>query len=220
MYLKLLGFALVLLSLTLAYVMLSGVQMYQRTDTFVSGNFATGVEPVMDIPVHVPPWNSSEWWGFNFTLSEDHIGYEAYGILLPWNVSERPSVVMRIVNDTGVSLLQFDGYSPEAWNATRVYAAAILNSTRRSFTFEFKDLDKAPLYHALFRGLENGTRPSLVMISIKESWLELTPLMPINAFNIGVSVVLAAGGASFLVYSFWNEKARSKRRKLKRHLSR
>jgi hypothetical protein len=220
MYLKIAGFALFFCSLIIVAIMFSGFQVYQHTERFVSGNFTTGVEPVMDIPVHVPPLNSSEGWvGFNFTLSEDHIGYEAYGILLPWNASEHPSVVMRVVNDTGISLLQFDYFSEEAWNATRVYAAAILNSTVRYFMFEFKDVDTAPLYHALFRGLENGTKSSIVMISIKESWLELAPFIPINSMNVGVSGVLAVGGAFFLVYSFWDERSRSKHRKLKRRLS-
>jgi len=220
MYLKLAGSALLFASLVLAAVMFSGIQKFQKTESFVSGHFATGDEPVMDIPVPVPPMNSSKGWvGFNFTLSEEHIGYEAYGILLPYNVSERPSVIMRVVNDTGVSLLQFDYFSEEAWNATKVYAAAIINSTMRSFMFEFKDLDKAPHYHALFRGLENGTRSSKVLVSIKESWLELTPLIPITSFNIGVSAVLAIGGSIFFISSIWSERSRSKHRKLKRRLS-
>lgn len=221
MPLKLAGFALVLFSLILAAIMLSGVQTYQRTEpNFVYGNFLTGVEPIMEIPIQVPPLNSSLWVGFNFTLSEDHVGYEAYGVMLPWNGSEYPDVAMSVVNETGRSNLVNQGYSTDAWDETKVYAAAILNKSIRYFTFKFRDLDGAQLYHAVFRGYEDKTQPSIVMISIKESWLEKAPLMPIQPFSVGVSGVLAAGGVSILVYSFWSKSAYPARRKQKRRFPR
>ena len=220
MHLKLAGFALILLSLVLAAVMLSGVQVYQQTEGFVSGEFATGVEPIEDIPIHVPPLNSSEWVGFSFNLSENHNGYKAYGVLLPWNESERPNVVMRVVNDTGVSLLQFDGYSNTAWNATKVYTAAILNDSIRYFEFDLRDLDMASKYDAVFRGLVDGTKPSIVMISIRESWLQGAPALPNQPLNMGVFGVLAVAGTFFILYDLWNGRSRSKTRNQKRRLSR
>jgi hypothetical protein len=134
----------------------------------------SGNQLVKDAAVSIPPWNSSSGWvGFNITLSnQGKTGYVAYGMLATADQDPNPNMVMAAVNATGVSLLTSDGFSEQAWNASKVYARSFLNNTYKTNTFEFKDLDNCSAYILLLRELKNETENRPILISVKETWLE------------------------------------------------
>jgi hypothetical protein len=133
-----------------------------------------GNQLVEDATVSIPPWNSTSGWvGFNVTLpNQGKTSYMTYGMLATADQDPNPNMVMAAVNATGLSLLTFDGFSEQAWNASKVYARSFLNATYKTNTFEFRDLDNCSGYILLFRELKNETQNRPILISVKETWLE------------------------------------------------
>jgi hypothetical protein len=183
----------------------SNLQIFQKREQFaVSEDRKT----IMDAMVPVPPWNRTEeqaweqktqwgWVNFNMSLNnQGKTGYEADGIILPYYLNETPTVAMRVVNETGFGLVTFDQFSVQSWNASRIYALAYLNVTHRTDSFRFINLDNSSKYCVFFRGLENGTSDSHILISIKESWYEPTSLIPSTPVNIAIVGTTAAIGLS------------------------
>ncbi|MDH7564418.1 MAG: hypothetical protein QHH24_06040 [Candidatus Bathyarchaeota archaeon] len=218
MILKWIGLALLLLSLIIGSIMAADVQLLQRKDTFAVTAENKHVQ-INGTTVPVPPLNRTEeearqlgknwgWVGFNITLpNQGKQNYEAYGVILPANPSPPwPDVVMAIVNATpptkvgnetivgGFDLLTFDQFSDEAWAATKVYAAESLTASRPHATFSIMGVDNASKYTVFFRGRANGTDDSLIVISIKETWLENTPLIPASTTNATIIAAIAVLG--------------------------
>ncbi|MBS7632904.1 hypothetical protein KEJ15_04690 [Candidatus Bathyarchaeota archaeon] len=226
MILKWVGFALILLSLIVGSIMAADVQLLQRRDTFAVTAEGTPVL-INGTTVPVPPLNRTEeeaqrlgknwgWVGFNITLpNQGKQNYEAYGIILPANPSPPwPDVVMAIVNATpprqvgnetifsGFDLLTFDQFSDEAWAKTKVYAAESLNASRRHATFSLIGLDNATKYTVFFRGRANGTDDSMIVISIKETWLENAPLLPASTTSATIIAAIAVVGVVLTALGF------------------
>jgi hypothetical protein len=210
------GAALLLVSLLVAAVAGSNVKvLYQKQDWAQTGN---GKQLVYDATVSVPPWNSTSGWvGFNVTLPhQQETDYGAYGAIEPADQDPNPSMVMRAVNSTGLSLLTFDGFSEEAWNASKVYTASFLNSTYLTNTFEFTGLDNCSVYVLLFRGLKNETQNRNILISIQESWFEPGPLLVLAPWSASIVAAVAFIGLGLIVYDLNSQRARSRLRRMKR----
>jgi len=170
--------------------------------------------PALNRIVLVPPYNSSEGWiGFNITLrKEGALDYRAYGIVNATATKSHISIVMHIVNTTGLEDLVFDGFIPEAWQRNKVYASAFLNDTQKADTFYLRNLDNCRKYIVLFRSYyENDTSYTPVSLTIVESWYEGTPIvkaMPqLYIVFLGTSVV----GVCLISLGLYSEK--KKRRK-------
>jgi hypothetical protein len=196
--------------------MAENIRLFNRVEGFARE--ANDRSPIVERTVDVPPWNRSEdstpgrnvgWVGFNMTLPNSTLGkpgYEAYGIVLTNDPNKSPTVVMRIVNATpdigGFDLLTFDQFSELAWNASRVYAAATLQPTQPSFQFQFFNLDNATKYAVFFRGLDNGTDDSQILITIKEAWLEGWVLIPATPLDSAMVAAIVVVGASLTIVGY------------------
>jgi hypothetical protein len=199
---------LLIVSILLGLIIASNLQIPQKKEHFA---ISEDGKTIMDAMVPVPPWNRTEeqareqntqwgWVNFNMSLNnQGKTGYEADGIILPYYLNETPTVAMRVVNETGFGLVTFDQFSVQSWNASKIYAVAYLNATHRTDSFWFIDLDNSSKYCFFFRGLENGTNDSHILISIKESWYEATNLIPSTPVNIAIVGTTAVIGLSSTV---------------------
>jgi len=132
------------------------------------------------------------------------------------NPDVKADIVMGVVNETGLELLVFDGFSDAAWNASKVYAAASLNENRQYQKFWFSDLDGASKYCVLFRGRKNAAEDFPILISIKESWYERKVLFPFTNSNVIIIIIILITGASLIIFSSGGKRrSRFKTRRVK-----
>lgn len=211
MYLRWLGLTLLILSLIIGTVIATNVKILHRTEVFAQTEDDMLLE---DKVVSVPPWNGTEGWvGFNVTLShKGKMNYEAYGLILPNDEDPEPKTVMRVVNETGLAILRFDQFSTEAWNYTKVYAAAYLDRNRLYDSFRFLEVDNSSKYVFLFRGLKNETEPRPILISLKEAWYEGKILLEPTAPNILIVAATTILGLSLTIRSSLKTRGRRLRR--------
>lgn len=224
MYIRWIGIVFLLGGLVFGLLIASEFKVYTKEERFAVLAEDKNIE-IKDKIVMVPPWNRTEkeanelnltwgWVGFNISLpNQGKFNYNAEGIILHAKVDEKPRVVMRIVNETGLDLLLFDYFSDPAWNASKVYAVAALNATIRSFRFPFLGLDNCSKYCVLFRGLDNSTEDFEILISIKESWFNMSNLLQKNEVNAATAVTLIATGSALILISFKKRKNRKKWKK-------
>jgi hypothetical protein len=190
------GLLLLVLSLGIGVFAVSHVKAYVQVQQFAK-NADTGKD-VEDDVLNVPPWNASQrnppqgWVGFNVSLNpEGRMNYRAYGVVLPDDNDKTPDLVMRAVNMSALLTLELDTFDPTDWDTLKVYAAAILNSSRLFDQFTFAGLDNSDKYAILLRGLKNETQDRPVLISIRESWDEQTLLLNPSASNALIIVAAA-----------------------------
>ena len=231
MYIKWIGTVFLLAGLVFGLLMVSEFKVYTRKERFAVLAEDKKIE-IKDKLVPVPPWNRTEkeaiklnlswgWVGFNISLlNQGKYGYKAEGIILHAEINKKPRIIMRIVNETGFDLLLFDHFSEPAWNASKVYAVAHLDSETRSFRFPFVNLDNCSKYCVLFRGLDNATEDFNILISIKESWFNESNLIQQNEINTATDLSLIATGLTliFINYKIKNKK-KMRKRKIKRKLA-
>lgn len=222
MHLKWIGLMLLIVSLVIGLIIASNLQIMQKREQFA---LSEDGKTIMDSMVPVPPWNRTEeqareqntqwgWVNFNMSLnSQGKTGYKANGIILPYYLNETPTVVMRVVNETGFEYVTFDHFTEVSWNASKIYAVAYLNATHRTDSFQFINLDNSSKYCFFFRGLGNGTSDSHILISIKESWYEPTSLIPSTPVNIAIVGTIAAIGLSSTVIGLRQPKKHYMRRR-------
>jgi hypothetical protein len=213
--LRWIGCALLIVSLVLGIIVAADVQTYQRVESFAVDPDTN--EKIEDEIAAVPPWNSTEGWvGFNVTFpNEGKKGHEAGGVLLPGSEDYRPEVVLRIVNSTGLLILQIDQFDETAWNDSKIYTQAYINASLPYSQFRLLGLDGAGKYTVLLRGLENLTEPSPVLISIKESWLVNSSLIQPSFFSTLAIAATACFGGILTIWSYLKPK-QSPSRRLKR----
>lgn len=212
MNLRWLGLTLLIPSLIIGTVIATGVKIFYRTEAFAK--IDDGKE-LQDIVVDVPPWNSTEGWvGFNVVLSHrGKMSYEAYGLILPNDGDTEPKMVMRVVNETGLAFLRFDQFSIEAWNDTKVYAAAYLDINRLYDRFSFFEVDNSSKYVFLFRGLKNETESRPILMSVKEAWFEGKVLLEPTPPNILIVVITTMVGLGLTIRQAPKPKRRRRLRK-------
>jgi hypothetical protein len=156
-----------------------------------------------EIPVLVPPWNASEespprgWVGFNVTLRQSgKNGYEVEGRILPADEDRQSRLAMRVVNETGLSILADFGFDDYSLNITQYYASTFLDGTIGKLHSDFgligMDTDK---YIFLFRGLKNETEDRPIAVFLKETWLEGKTLLEPTAINIFLVAATATVGS-------------------------
>jgi hypothetical protein len=194
------GALLLVASLIMVAVAVSNIKTYDQVEAFAR-NAEDGIA-VTDVSVPVPPWNASDeptprgWVGYNITL--ENLGkykYEASGIIMPNDNDRNPSLLMRAVNETGLRVLMFEGFDPYIFDSIKVYAAAILNSSRRVDNFGFVGLDSSPKYILLFRGLKNETQDRPFLLSVKEKWsVERNLMEPVTS-----NVLTITGSATAII---------------------
>jgi hypothetical protein len=213
------GLLLLLLSLSVGVFAISHVKTYDSIQQFVR-NAEDGTE-VKDVVVNVPPWNATErkpaegWVGFNVSLIPDgKMNYEAFGVIMPNDEDKAPDLVMRAVNSTGLQYLEWDQFDPYDWNVVRVYAAAVLNSSRLFDQFRFVGVGNDSIYTMLFRGLKNETQDRPILLSLKESWIEERNLLDSSDSN-ALIIVAAATAIVGLVLAIKNPRSQRRVRKLK-----
>ena len=193
------------ISIALIFLMSSGFSIFERMEDFALLAENPKIK-IVDKIVNVPPFNRTleeaerigknwGWVGFNLSLPhEGLLGYEAYGVIISADPKIYADVVMGIVNETGLELLTFDGFSEEAWRVVKVYATASLDANKQYQKFWLNDLDRARKYCVLFRGRGEAANDFQILISVKEAWYEgkvLFPPTPVNA--IGTIIVLLTG---------------------------
>lgn len=212
MLLRWIGCAVLIVSLALGFIVVADVQTYQRLESFAIDPDTN--EKMEDQIVAVPPWNSTGGWvGFNVTFpNEGKKGHEAGGVLLPGSEDYRPEVLLRVVNSTGLLILQIDQFDEVAWNDSKVYGVAYINASRPIGRFTLFDLDGAGKYTVLFRGLENKTEPSPVLISIKEAWLVNRSLIQPSFFSTLAVAATACFGGILMIWSYLKPKQSPSRR--------
>jgi len=200
MYLRLFGIALLILSLITGTVIATNFKVFHRMEVFAETEDGMLLE---DRTVPVPPWNSTEGWvGFNVILSHrGKMNYEAAGLILPDDADPEPKMVMRVVNETGLMLLQFDQFDPVTWDITKVYAAAYLDENRHHSEFRFVEVDNSTKYVFLFRGLKNETQSRPILINLKEAWYEGKTLLEPTAPNVLIVAVTAIAGLILTIRS-------------------
>jgi len=193
MYWRWLGLALLLTSLITGSIIVVDVKTFGRVESFVRLEDGT---LLVDRVIDVPPWNSTEegWVSFTAILShKQEVRYEAYGVIVPSDGDPEPWMVMRVVNETGLSDLVFDFFEEFVWNRTKVYAWAYLDENQQHYYFELEGIDESDKYIFLFRGLKEEDRSRPILISVKEAWSEektlLEPTMPNLLIVVGVGVV-------------------------------
>lgn len=193
-----LGLILLLTSLVIGCIIAADVKTLDRKEAFAE--LEDGA-PVVDRVVDVPSWNSTEGWiGFNAILPhKGKAGYEAYGLILPNDGDPEPGIAMRVVNETGLSILRFDYFSEFAWNITKVYAEAYLDKNRRHDAFKFLEVDESYVYVFLFRGLKEEAQARPILISVKEAWSEEKTLMEPTVPNLLIVVSIAAVGLYLMI---------------------
>ena len=232
MQLKWLGLAILVVSALLGSVMAANVQIFEEKESYALS--ADDKTPILDRIVPVPPFNRTEgnlpwgWIGFNITLpNQGKAGYEAYGIILPNQENEKPQVIMRIANATpggGFDLLTFDQFSEQAWNASRVYAAASLPSLENTNQYYDKfwlfGPDNASKYCVFFRGLVNATDDLNVLLTIKEAYLEPRTLIPATLPYAAVIVTVGLAGSILIVIGLVQTDKKRSRKRLKNTASR
>ena len=216
MYERWVGAALVVVSLFVAGVAGSNVKvLYQKQDWARTAN---GTQLVYRATVSVPPWNSTSGWvGFNITLPhQQDTDYGAAGAIAPADQDPNPAIDMAAVNSTGLSLLIFDGFSQQAWNASRTYTRSFLNSTFPTNTFEFVGLDNCSVYILLFRGLKNETQNRSILISVQESWFEPGPVLVLSSWSASLVAAVAFVGLGLIVYDLNSQRARTRLKRMRR----
>jgi hypothetical protein len=210
--LRWIGCAVLVVSLALGIIVVADVQIYQRLESFAFDPDTN--EKMEDQIAAVPPWNSTGGWvGFNVTFpNEGKRGHEAGGLLLPGSEDYRPEVVLRVVNLTGLLILQIDQFDEAAWNDSKVYGVAYINASRTYSKFTLLGLDGAGKYTVLLRGLENRTESSPVLISIKESWLVNRSLIQPDSFSTLAIAATACFGGILIIWSYLKPKQSPSRR--------
>jgi hypothetical protein len=190
------GLLLLFLSLGIGVLAISHVKGFVEVQQFAKN--ADNGRDVEDAVFNVPPWNASQrrppqgWVGFNVSLNPNgRMNYRAYGIVLPSDNDTEPDLVMRAVNLSGLQTLEADSFDPTDWDIIKVYAGAILNSTRRYDQFTFAGLDNSDEYTMLFRGLKNETQDRPILVSVRESWVEQKVLLDAFASNALIIVATA-----------------------------
>jgi len=214
---------LLLCSLITGLIIVADLKIFQRVESYAK--IAENDEEVVDMIVPVPPWNASEeipargWVGINVTLDPTgKVGYEVKGLILPDDGDLNPKTVMRVVNETGLIYLVWDGFDEYAWNNTKIYAAAYLDGSvnRLHDYFELVDVDYSSKYVFLFRGLKNETQDRPILINLKEAWYEENCLLQPTLLNLGIVAITAGLGFIFIMKSFQHPK---KHRFVKLHYS-
>ncbi len=221
---KLLGIILLLTSLILATTIVSEFQIYEKVEDFAVLADSRNEVKIVDKIVEVPPFNRTQkeafklnknwgWVGFNISLPhEGESGYEAYGVIVSANPQVKVDVVMAIVNETGLDLLIFDGFSEQAWNASKVYATASLDEKKQYQTFWLNGLDGAGNYCVLFRGRKNATDDMPVLISIKERWYAGRILIPKTVSSVSITATLFFTGLTLTLFSLSGDRKRSRKK--------
>jgi hypothetical protein len=210
--LRWIGCAVLIVSLALGIIVVADVQTYQRLESFAVNPDTN--EKIEDKIAAVPPWNSTEGWvGFNVTFpNEGKKGHEAGGLLLAGSEDNRSKVALRVVNSTGLLILLIDQFDETAWNDSKVYGVAYIDAIRSYYQFTLLDLDGAGKYTVLLRGLENRTESSPVLISIKESWLVSSSLIPSSSFSTLAIAATACFGGALIMWSYLKPKQSPSRR--------
>jgi hypothetical protein len=184
------GALLLILSLIILIIAVSNVKTTRQIEVFArNAEDGTNIE---DTIVKVPPWNASQekhprgWVGFNVSMrNAGKEEYEANGVMVPADLNQTPpTVVMRVVNLTGLAILRFAGFDAPTFTEIKNYAGTFLNSSHQYSFFRFVGLDNSSKYVVLFRDLINGTQDSRILISIKESWIEERNLMEPSTSNV------------------------------------
>jgi len=217
---------LVLSSIILSLLIATDFKVYDRREDFALLADVSEKVKIVDKIVNIPPFNRTPaeakklgkeygWVGFNITLPhQNYTGYQAYGIIISHpSLTDPADIVMGVVNETDLELLKFDGFSEQAWNASKVYATASLDNTKLYQKFWFHDLDNAEKYCILFRGRKNSTEDDVIMISIKEAWYEARTLVPASPLSIGTNSFLMLSGALLIIKSFHRKKRKLRKNK-------
>jgi hypothetical protein len=213
MNLKWIGAVLIAASIVIGVIIASNFQVYERVEDFALLADTSNYEKtkIEDQIVYVPPLNRTSeeaerlgknwgWIGFNISLpNQGKGGYQAYGVIISADPNNVADVVMGVVNETGLDLLIFDGFSEQAWNASKVYATASIDDNKPYQKFWFSNLDNAQKYCVLFRGRKNATDDMPVIISIKEAWYEWRTLIQPAPLSSAATVTLFLSGISILI---------------------
>lgn len=201
-------------SLIVAGLALANVKVFHETGDWAKSVVNNTLVDVTDQVVLVPAWNSSTGWvGFNISLpNQGKAGYSVHGGLIPDDGDPDPEIAMRAVNQTGLANLMFDQFTPEAWNATQVYANTGLSKANNYSVFEFLGLDNSDPYILLFRGLKNETQDRPILVSVKETWSEPTNLLDLTLFNTSVIATVAFVGLGLIAYDLGSLRKKRKRR--------
>jgi hypothetical protein len=214
------GVLLLILSLIVLIIAVSHVKTTQQIEAFAkNAQDGTNVE---DTVVKVPPWNASQelhprgWVGFNISMADaNKEDYSATGVMLPADLNQTaPTVVMRVVNLTGLAVLRFTGFDIGTFANIKVYAGTFLNSTHQYNFFKFIGLDNSSKYVVLFRGLVNGTQDSRILISINQSWIEEANLMDPSTSN-AVAIMTTGTAVAGLFIAIRNPGSHRRARRLK-----
>ncbi len=220
MHLRIVGLTLIAISVILGALMFSNLAAYERVEDFALLAEDPNVK-IVDMIVDVPPFNRTReeaerlgknwgWVGFNISLPhEGMLGYQAYGVIISANPNTKVDVVMGVVNETGLEILVFDGFSDVAWNFSKVYTAASLDEKKQYQKFWFNDLDGASKYCVLFRGLKNAAEDFLILISIKESWYEEKVLFPLTNTNAAITFIILITGTSLIIFDSGRKRRKS-----------
>ncbi len=218
------GLAILIPSLIVGMAAAANIQVPHKIEKFAVYAENPNIE-IMERTVPVPPFNRTlveaqklgknwGWVGFNISLpNQGKSGYRAGGIMLYEPTSkEKSAVLLRVVNETDFEFLIWSGIEEKAWNICKIYAEAYLEPKKGYSEFEFNNLDYCRKYCLFFRGLDNGTEDTIILVSIKEAWYEYKPLIPATAANkaiVGIGVIL---GLSLTAIGF---KYRKKKKPLK-----
>lgn len=214
------GVLLIIASVFVCIFSISDLKVYTQVEQFVRTEDGTEVKEKV---IMVPPWNASEelpprgWVGFNVVLNhENKTNYEVHGIILLADNKTQPKLVMRVVNETGLQLLIFDNFDPYTWNSTKIYAAAYLDAEAKRLydNFRFVQIDESSKYCFLFRGLNNGTKDTPVLISVKETWYEPKDMLnpTISNLFLASSIVTGLIGTTILIKKSGKSRKRPKKR--------
>lgn len=225
MRLRIIGLTLVAISAILGALMLLNLAAYEKVEDFALLAEDPNVK-IVDMIVDVPPFNRTReeaerlgknwgWVGFNISLPhEKMLGYQAYGVIISADPNVKADIVMGVVNETGLELLVFDGFSDAAWNASKVYAAASLDENKQYEKFWFDKLDEASKYCVLFRGRKNAAEDFKILVSIKESWYEEKVLFPLTSTNAAITFIILITGTILIMFGSRRKKrARFKARR-------
>lgn len=206
---------MLLISLILAGIIAGDVKTFEEKKSFAVALENGGSSELRDRVVDVPPWNSSAGW-VGVTVEFPHqgkMGFNAYGVILSEDNDTEPAVLMRVVNESGVSFLRFDLFSEEAWNYTKVYAEAHLSRYQLYDTFTLTDAEDTDRFIFLFRGLKNGTELQPILMSVKESWYEGSSILQPTASNLFIVAVVASMGFYLVISNPGSSRDRESRRK-------
>lgn len=228
MNLRWIGLVLIAVSIILGIITVSNFQVYERVEEFALLADTSNYEKIEDKIVLVPPFNRTAeeaeklgknwgWIGFNISLpNQGRSGYQAYGVIISEDPNNKADVVMGVVNETDLVLLIFDGFSEEAWSASKVYATASIDNNRPYQKFWFNNLDGASKYCVLFRGRKNATDDMPILISIKESWYEGRTLIQQTPLNTAAIIVIFITGMSISVVNNYRRRGKHLKKRLNR----